>query len=315
MKPVIETNALGKIFPEKKRTPPVVALRDLSLQVQQQTIFGFVGPNGAGKSTTIKLLLGFIKATQGDASLFKIPVTDEKSRKQVGYLPENPVFHDYLTAKEVLETSAALKGVSRDQIQKHVLQLLERVNLPTNAKRAIRGFSKGMTQRLGIANALVGNPDLLILDEPMSGLDPLGRNMIRELMLTLRKEGKTIFFSSHILHDVETICDEIAILFQGELKFTGRLSDIFEQKSHQSTIQFHAENAPSFLESILEQQMISFSSIDQHNTFECTVTREDLSTILPLLLDNKCEIISVQQQYPTLEDFFLQLIDTNKKTI
>lgn len=312
MNPTIDIQTLSKTFRGKKRGTSIVALKDLSLQVQSGQIFGFVGPNGAGKSTTIKILLGFIKPSYGTASLYNIPITDEQCRRRVGYLPENPVFHDFLTAREVLETTSALRDVAKQNISDEVSHLLDRVDLPDSPKRQIRGFSKGMTQRLGIANALIGNPDLLILDEPMSGLDPLGRNLVRELMLELRNQGKTIFFSSHILHDVEVVCDEVAILLQGKLKFQGKLDTICNQQAGNSIIQFKSEKSHPALVVLLEEHSLTLNSIS-NDIFEVAVPQNNLSDLLTFLIDLQCQIVNLQQHHPSLENFFMKLVNDNEK--
>ncbi|MCF8069568.1 MAG: ABC transporter ATP-binding protein [Desulfobacterales bacterium] len=314
MNPIIDIQTLGKTFRGKKRDTSVVAIKDLSLQVKPGKIFGFVGPNGAGKSTTIKILLGFIKADHGTATLCNMPVKSEQCRNRVGYLPENPVFHDFLTTKEVLETTAVLRGVAKQHITKEVTDLLEKVELRESSNRPIRGFSKGMTQRLGIANALVGDPDLLILDEPMSGLDPLGRNLVRELMLEQREKGKTIFFSSHILHDVETICDEVGILLQGELKFQGKLATITNQQAGSFVLQFKSEKKYPDLAIFLEKHQLSLNSITA-DIFELTVPQKALSEILTSLIDLQCQIVNLQQHHPSLENFFMKLVNDNEKII
>jgi len=309
MNSIIDIQSLGKTFKGKNKAASVTALQDLTLQVESGKVFGFVGPNGAGKSTGIKILMGFIKASYGRASLCHIPVDSERCRKQVGYLPENPVFYDFLTAREVLETTAALRDIDKRDGSSEISMLLSKVNLPDDHKRPICGFSKGMIQRLGIANALVGNPKLLILDEPMSGLDPLGRDLVRGLMLELRGQGKTIFFSSHILHDVETICDEVAILLQGELKFQGKLAEITERQSGDVTIQFKSDKERNDLNILPE-----YSSLNRLNTniFEITTSQRILSETLKNLLNLHCQIINIQQDHASLESFFLQLTEENK---
>lgn len=312
MNSIIDIQTLSKTFPGKKRSPSVVALKDLSLQVNPGRIFGFVGPNGAGKSTTIKILLGFLKASHGKASLCNIPVQTEQCRKHVGYLPENPVFHDFLTAQEVLETTAMLRGMDKHLVAEETTKLLALVELSDSSKRPVRGYSKGMTQRLGIANALVGSPDLLILDEPMSGLDPLGRDLVRELMRNLRQQGKTIFFSSHILHDVETICDEVAILLQGELKFQGPLERISKLQTGYYSIHFTSKKSFTDLAALFKKDQLSLSSLTSE-IFELTVPQKDLSHMLTALIDMQCEIVRTQPHHPSLESLFMKLVKETKK--
>jgi ABC-2 type transport system ATP-binding protein len=203
-------------------------LDGLSLRVKEGSIFGFVGPNGAGKSTAIKMITGLIAPTRGDASIFGRPFAKASSRDAIGYLPENPSFHDFLRPLEVLEFFGRLSGLSGEPLRRRAGEMLEMVGLSRAQDLTVRKFSKGMVQRLGLAQAMIHDPPLLILDEPMSGLDPIGRKEVRDLMLELRRRGKTIFFSTHILPDVETICDEVGMLFCGRLVAQGSLSTLLD---------------------------------------------------------------------------------------
>lgn len=203
-----------------------VALSDLSLSVQCGEVFGFLGPNGAGKSTTIKILLNFLTPDRGQFSIFDKKVGTEEFRNHIGYLPEFPFFYDHLTAKETLTLSGRLSGISRHNLKRTIPDLLERVNLTQASNKRVREFSKGMKQRLGMANALIHDPDLLIFDEPMSGLDPVGRYQVKELISHLRQQGKTVFFSSHILGDIEELCDRIGIIHKGKLLYAGQVNDL-----------------------------------------------------------------------------------------
>lgn len=220
-KKVIAVNGVSKSFGSGSRQNDVI--KNLSLAVYQGEVFGFLGPNGAGKSTTIKLLLNFIKPDVGNISIADYDVGKEEFRDKIGYLPEFPFFYSHLTAYETLLLSARLSGISSKMRKERIPLLIERMNLAEVSSRLVSGFSKGMKQRLGIANALVHDPDILIFDEPMSGMDPLGRHLIKSIMQELRKEGKTIFFSSHILSDIEFLCDRIAIINKGVLLYSGEL--------------------------------------------------------------------------------------------
>ncbi|WP_461833767.1 ABC transporter ATP-binding protein [Desulfothermus sp.] len=206
----------------------IEAVKDLNFTVEKKEIFGFVGPNGAGKSTTIKILMGLIFPDKGEARLFDIRCDDPVARKNVGFVPEQPVLYDHLTGEEFLCFAAELYGLSQKEIMSKVWKLLELVGLKEAGKWKLRSYSKGMQQRLVIAHALLADPELIIMDEPLSGLDPIGRMEIINLIDSLKKQGKTIFFSSHILHDVETICDRVALLIRGELKFIGKPQNIEE---------------------------------------------------------------------------------------
>ncbi|HXR03318.1 MAG TPA: ABC transporter ATP-binding protein [Verrucomicrobiae bacterium] len=206
-----------------------VALSSLDLEVNAGEIFGFLGPNGAGKTTTINVLLGFVTPKSGAAYLFGIDVRQPIARQRIGYLPEMTYYYKFLSAEELLRFYAKIFGLSRSETDKRIGKLLKLVELEHASKRQIKTYSKGMQQRIGLAQALINNPDLLILDEPTSGLDPVGRMKVREIIQRLKNEGKTVFFASHELGEVETICDRIAIIAEGELKTIGRVSDIVAQ--------------------------------------------------------------------------------------
>ena len=211
------------------RPRPYLALHDLNLQIGQGEVFGFLGPNGAGKTTTLKLLMQLIYPTAGRAEILGRPVGDLGVKRRIGYLPEQPYFYDYLSAEEVLEYFAALCGQSRAGRRSRVAGLLDDVGIGAERRLPLRKFSKGMLQRVGIAQALVNDPEVVFLDEPMSGLDPLGRREIRHLILRLRDRGCTVFFSSHVLSDAEALCSRVSILVGGKLATSGRLSDILDR--------------------------------------------------------------------------------------
>lgn len=206
-----------------------VALHGLDLQISAGEVFGFLGPNGAGKTTTMNVLLGFVQPTSGTASLFGIDVRQPIARQRIGYLPELTYYYKFLTAEELLRFYGKIFGLARAELDKRIKNLIQLVELGHAAKRPIKTYSKGMQQRVGLAQALINNPDLLILDEPTSGLDPLGRMKVREIIQRLKNEGKTVFFSSHELGEVETVCDRVAIINQGELKVEGRVNDLVEK--------------------------------------------------------------------------------------
>jgi ABC-2 type transport system ATP-binding protein len=206
-----------------------LAVKDLSLSVSAGEVFGFLGPNGAGKTTTMNVLLGFVEATGGAAFLFGVNVREPIARQRIGYLPELTYYYKFLTAEELLRFYARIFNIPSAEADKRIDLLLKLVELEHARNRPIKTYSKGMQQRAGLAQALINNPDLLILDEPTSGLDPLGRMKVREIIQRLKNEGKTIFFSSHELGEVETICDRVAIVNQGEVKVEGRVGDLVAQ--------------------------------------------------------------------------------------
>lgn len=212
-----------------------VALAGLDLEVRAGEVFGFLGPNGAGKTTTMNVLLGFKPPTSGAASLFGIDVRQPIARQRIGYLPELTYYYKFLTAEELLYFYARIFKIPRSERQSRIDAVLKLVELDHARNRQIKTYSKGMQQRVGLAQALINNPDLLILDEPTSGLDPIGRMKVREIILRLKHEGKTVFFSSHELGEVETVCDRVAILHNGELKAEGRVDDL--TREHQASLE------------------------------------------------------------------------------
>lgn len=219
--PAIRTERLSKVYRTGFLRRRIPGLHDLDLEVPAGASFGFIGPNGAGKTTTLKILLGLQASTSGRAWLHGLPVPTPDSRRRVGFLPERPYFYEHLTAREFLHFYARLGEVPSDRRNARVDGLLERVDLSRFRDVPLRSFSKGMLQRAGLAQALIADPDLLILDEPMSGLDPLGRVLVRDLILEERRRGKTVFFSSHVLTDVEAVCDRVAIVVGGRLRGQG----------------------------------------------------------------------------------------------
>lgn len=229
--PILQTSNLSKTY----RTgfwmnQKIESLKKCSLTVYKGETFGLLGQNGAGKTTLLKTLLGIVKATDGSGKLLGKPLGDRAVKEKVGYLPENPYFYDYLTGWEFLEFAAGLFQIPKSVTKQRIPDLLDLVGLARSAaiKKQLRQYSKGMLQRVGMAQALINDPEVVFLDEPMSGLDPMGRYQIREIILSLKKQGKTIFFNSHVLSDVEKICDRIAILARGELICTGTLDDILK---------------------------------------------------------------------------------------
>jgi len=223
---MIEIKTVSKVFKEGLRGKRVQALDALSLEVKKGEVFGFLGPNGAGKSTTIKVLLNLIRPDVGSARILGKDVRDAKVRHLVGYLPENPYFYDYLSADELLLFGGKASGLDSGVLKKRIPLILERVGLLSARKRHLRTYSKGMVQRAGLALALVHDPEVVILDEPMSGLDPLGRKMVGDLILELKGQGKTVFFSSHILNDIERFSDRIGIIAGGRLRLEGDLDHV-----------------------------------------------------------------------------------------
>jgi len=227
--PAILFKDLRVVFPPRLRgEAPKVAVDGLNLAVFEGEVFGFLGPNGAGKTSSMNVLLGFVQATSGRATIHGLDVTDPQARQSLGYLPELTYYYKFLTARELLHFYAKLFELPRATAERRIAELLKLVELEHAADRPIRTYSKGMQQRVGLAQALVNDPRLLVLDEPTSGLDPIGRMQVRKIIQRLKDEGKTVFFSSHELGEVETVCDRVAILHQGQVRETGSVSALVE---------------------------------------------------------------------------------------
>ncbi|MCL4789306.1 MAG: ABC transporter ATP-binding protein [Verrucomicrobia bacterium] len=212
-----------------------LAVKDLTLSVHTGEVFGFLGPNGAGKTSTMNVLLGFVPPTSGTVNIFGVNVQQTIARQRLGYLPELTYYYKFLTAEELLRFYSRIFGIEKAERERRIDAVLKLVELEHARKRLIKTYSKGMQQRVGLAQALINNPDLLILDEPTSGLDPLGRMKVRDIIKRLKNEGKTVFFSSHELGEVETVCDRVAIMHQGELMVEGRVDDLARQ--HQCNLE------------------------------------------------------------------------------
>lgn len=252
VEPILNTENLRVEFRSKEVGQGIkVALKGLNLAVYPGETFGFLGPNGAGKTTTMNVLLGFVNATGGHAYLFGKNVREPIARQRIGYLPELTYYYKFLSAEELLRFYARIFRIPKQERESRIDAVLKLVELEHARRRPIRTYSKGMQQRAGLAQALINNPDLLILDEPTSGLDPIGRMKVREIIQRLKNEGKTVFFSSHELGEVETICDRVAILSEGELKHEGRVSDIVKEfncdleQAFLRIIGFASESAPA----------------------------------------------------------------------
>jgi ABC-2 type transport system ATP-binding protein len=305
MATVVRTEGLTKDFPVGFWRPrPRRALDQLTLDVPAGGVFGLLGPNGAGKSTTLKLLLGLLRPTAGRAKVFGHAPGDLRARQQLGFLPENPTFYDHLTAEETLGYFAGLFGYRGDERRRRIRDVLELVGLQDDGRRPLRQFSKGMVQRLGLAQALVNDAELIILDEPMSGLDPIGRREVRDIILRLRGSGRTVLFSSHILSDAEQLCSRIGILARGTLAAVGTLDELTRQAARGwevvATDVTHAV-ADRIAADVRESTMIA----DGRYAF-----RLDPSTrpepLIAALAAAGASLVSVTSVKTTLEDVFLE---------
>jgi len=289
-------------FLKKKK---VRALDHLNLEVHRGEIFGFLGPNGAGKTTTLKLLMRLIFPTQGSARILGHPIDEVSTRARVGYLPENPYFYDYLSGRELLEYTSALFGIPAEQARLRGSELLELVGLDSDrANRQLRKYSKGMLQRIGIAQALVNDPEIVFMDEPMSGLDPIGRREVRDLLLSLRAQGKTVFFSSHILSDVEALCDRAAILSRGKLVRCGTVNELTDIED--SAVEVVATGIPSSALLKFPQVVASFrSAVATPNGVHFVLEDESqIEDTLALIRECGGKLVSVNPRRASLEDIF-----------
>ncbi|HJY79558.1 MAG TPA: ABC transporter ATP-binding protein, partial [Candidatus Binatia bacterium] len=275
------------------------ALKPLDLQVRVGETFGFLGPNGAGKTTTLKLLMGIIFPTKGTARILGHDYRDPEIKRKIGFLPEQPYFYDYLSASELLEYYGELSGVSPEVRKQRVPELLARVGLSDVGSKQLRKFSKGMMQRVGIAQAIIHDPEVLFLDEPMSGLDPLGRHEIRELIQGLKDSGKTIFFSTHILSDAEALCDRVAIIHKGDLRGIGVVNDLRSTVAGKSEVIWEGAHAAVTARDLLTDMHIT------GETVRGTVQSSDLDRFLETLRQQHARLISVTPLRGTLEDYFL----------
>jgi ABC-2 type transport system ATP-binding protein len=284
------------------RKKPRVALRPLNLTVAEGEVFGFLGPNGAGKTTTLKLLMGLVFPTGGTARILGKDINDPAIKAQIGFLPEQPYFYDYLTARELLEYYARLSGMESKERGRKVEAMLERVGLKDAARVQLRKFSKGMLQRVGLAQAVLHDPKVVFLDEPMSGLDPMGRREVRDLMEELKQQGKTVFFSTHILSDAEALCDRVAVIHQGELRGVGHVAELTSSIAAKVELIWNGTAVPAGLSAL---------------GAECRVIGETVRAVLPeaqqeaaleILRRERLRLISLIPVRSSLEQYYLQKV-------
>ena len=282
------------------RKRPKCALKPLHLNVEEGEIFGFLGPNGAGKTTTLKMLMGLVFPTGGSARILGLDMNDPAVKAQIGFLPEQPYFYDYLTAQELLDYYGRLSGVVGKDLSERVRKVLGRVGLPDVAGVQLRKFSKGMLQRVGIAQAILHEPKVVFFDEPMSGLDPMGRREVRDLMEQLKLEGKTVFFSTHILSDAEALCDRVAVIHLGELRAIGAVAELTSGVRGKVELVWEGTSVPASIKAL---------------GGECVVTGDTVRAVLPeesqdLAIDalrrEKLRLVSMVPVRTTLEQYFVE---------
>jgi len=282
------------------RKRPRRALHPLHLQVEQGEIFGFLGPNGAGKTTTLKMLMGLVFPTGGSARILGMEIADPRMKAQIGFLPEQPYFYDYLTARELLEYYAGLSGVPAKERTPKSLEMLERVGLRDAANVQLRKFSKGMLQRAGIAQAILHEPKVVFFDEPMSGLDPMGRREVRDLMDQLRQEGKTVFFSTHILSDAEALCDRVAIIHQGELRGVGAVADLTSSVQNNVEVIWQGTTVPNSL------RALGAECHQAGDTVRAILREANEDAAIEALRRERLRLISVVPVRTSLEEYFVE---------
>ncbi|MFQ5456060.1 MAG: ABC transporter ATP-binding protein [Nitrospirota bacterium] len=288
----------------------VKALNDLNLQVEKGTVFGFLGPNGAGKTTTIKILMGIVYPTSGMGWVMGKEINNIDIKSKIGYLPENPYFYDYLKAIEFLDFYAQLSGMRRRERKEKIESIFDLVGLRGCEDMQLRRFSKGMLQRVGVAQAILNDPELIILDEPMSGLDPLGRKDIRDIILKMKDEGKTIFFSTHILSDAEMICDEIGILIKGRLIDKGPLEKLLKPKI--KTIDISVKGI--YIDKLKRFSKYLSNIIEQESEIYLTLTDEDiLDEIIAFIQKQGGRLTSLIPRKESLEDLFQEKVGSRQK--
>jgi len=303
----IEIDNLTKDYPygflhlKKKRS-----LEGLTMQVERGEVFGFLGPNGAGKSTTIKLLVGLIFPEAGTARILGKPIADIEMHRDIGYLPEQPYFYDYLTAAEVLDYFARFHDLTAADRKERVARMLKKVGLETAGKIQLRKYSKGMLQRVGLAQAILHDPQVVILDEPMSGLDPIGRREVRDIILELKRDGRTVMFSTHILSDAEMLCDRVGVIVGGKLRGVGAPGEIVGMKAHGMEILFELAASGASAAAIIAK------ATKTGDRYRMQAPEEELYKALEQLRGVGAKILSVAQVKASLEEYFMHLIEADR---
>ena len=289
-----KTYRVGFSFQRRK-----VGLKELHLSVEQGETFGFLGPNGAGKTTTLKLLMGLIFPTAGSARILGKDWRDPEIKKRIGFLPEQPYFYDHLTPRELLDYYGRLSGLSSQERKLRIPSMIDRVGLTDSANLQLQKFSKGMLQRVGIAQAILHDPDVVFLDEPMSGLDPIGRKEVRDLIQSLKQERKTVFFSTHILSDAEALCDRVAVMHQGELRGVGIVSELVSEAESRVELLWQGSQALGPIKAL------GAECSEAGDIIRAVLDESSLMAALDIIRSNNGRLISVNPVRTSLEDYFV----------
>ena len=311
----ISVRSVSKVFGSFLSQKPVHALRDIDLDVRSGEIFGLLGPNGAGKTTLVKILLSIVRPTRGDALLFGLPATAPDARKQIGFLPENHRFPEFLTAHQMLDLYGRLAGIASQERKKRIDQYLEMVNMSDWAHTRIKKFSKGMMQRVGIAQAMMNDPKLIFLDEPTDGVDPIGRREIRDILLDLQNQGKTIFLNSHLLSELEQVCTRVAILNHGKRVFEGSLDTLRQGESVEIVADQISDNTQKALSDHFGETTVSISPLGESRArIELNgVDLEAQNRLIDWLRRESVFIDTITRHQTSLEDYFIDVVRTNNQ--
>lgn len=305
----IEILGLSKIYKIGFwRNKPKFALKPLALNVEEGEVFGFLGPNGAGKTTTLKMLMGLVFPTAGSARILGKDIDDPSVKVQIGFLPEQPYFYDYLTARELLEYYGRLSGVVGKDLSARVFTVLGRVGLADAANLQLRKFSKGMLQRVGIAQAILHEPKIVFFDEPMSGLDPMGRREVRNLIEELQQEGRTVFFSTHILSDAEALCDRVAVIHLGELRGVGAVAELTSSVQGKVELVWQGTTVPGSLKALGAECHVT------GDTSRAVVSEDSQDAAIDALRRERLRLISVVPVRTTLEQYFVEKLKRSETT-
>lgn len=308
--PAVKIVELTKVFKSGVRRKQTMALNGLNLEVEEGEILGYLGPNGAGKTTTFKILLGLLRPTKGEAWLLGKNIRDIRSREEVGFLPEQPYFYDYLTAREFLDFYGQLYNLSKQARRARVIELLELVGLQDAASTQLRKFSRGMLQRIGVAQALINEPKLIFFDEPMAALDPIGRKRMRDIILRLKSEGKTVLYSTHILSDVEAICDKVAILSQGKLFGVGQPDNILG--TGERLVEMNIEGLDEEGKAKIKRLALE-SIIERGSRIIVNISEEIAQEAQNIVVQHGAKLISLMPRTESLEDIFVRKMEEENR--